>query len=68
MYKKVTSKYVVMVNYYQQIRGNDLTFFAEKPCNYQQIGKLTSLRGKPSNPVAARVWSVSVKIPYHLTW
>ena len=39
--KKVTSKYVVRVNYYQQIRGNNLTFLWKKPCNYQQNGKHT---------------------------
>ena len=55
MYKKATSKYVVIAKNYHQIRGNDLTFFVENPCNYQQNGKLTSLRGKLMNPVASRV-------------
>ena len=35
MYKKVTSKYVVMGKKYQQIRGKNLTFLWKKPCNYQ---------------------------------
>ena len=68
MYKKVTSKYVVIAKSYHQTRGNNLTFLLEKPCNYQQIGKLTSLRGNLTNPVASRVLSISVKIPYQLTW
>ena len=29
MYKKVTSKYVVRVKNYQQLRGNNLTFFGK---------------------------------------
>ena len=68
MYKKAATKYVVTVKSYHQIRGNNLTFFVGKPCNYQKNGKLTSLRGNPAKPVVARVQSVSVKIPYHLTW
>lgn len=55
MYKKVTSKYVVIAKSYHQVRGKNLTFFVEKPCNYQQIGKLTSLRGKLSKPAVPRV-------------
>ena len=61
MYKKVTSKYVVIAKNYQQTRGNNLTFFVGKPCNYQKNGKLTSLRGNLAKPVVARVLSVSVK-------
>ena len=55
MYKKVTSNYVVIAKNYQQTRGNDLTFLWKNPCNYQQNGKLTSLRGNLMNPVVARV-------------
>ena len=55
MYKKVATNYVVMVNYYQQTRGKNLTFFVEKPCNYQQNGKLAILRGNLMNPVVSRV-------------
>ena len=68
MYKKAATNYVVIVKNYHQLRGNNLTFFAEKPCNYQQNGKLASLRGNLMNPAVPRVWSVSVKIPYHDTW
>ena len=68
MYKKAATNYVVIVKNYQQTRGNNLTFFVEKPRNYQQNGKLTSLRGNLMNPAVARVQSVSAKIPYQLTW
>ena len=55
MYKKAATNYVVIVKNYQQTRGNNLTFFVEKPRNYQQNGKFTILRGKLMNPAVARV-------------
>ena len=61
MYKKAATNYVVTVKSYHQIRGNNLTFFEEKPCNYQKNGEFTSLRGNLMNPVVSRVQSVSVK-------
>ena len=68
MYKKAATNYVVTVKSYHQLRGNDLTFLLEKPRNYRQIRKPTSLRGKLMNPVVSRARSVSAKIPYQLTW
>ena len=68
MYKKTATNYVVAVKNYQQIRGKNLTFLWKNPCNYQQNGKHTGLRGNLMNPVVSMVQSVSVKKPYRDTW